>query len=124
MLEAHSAITGTQIIECKKEHLFPYRLYMLRMYSETEVIIINYRFDNSLYGTELKFQSALFGTTPSVGDEETSVLLVKKNDFDALVARVEALENKFITGTESATEALDGAASGTVYLKVDNYGSE
>lgn len=124
MIEAYSSTSGTEFIECKKEHLFPFRLYMLRMYSETEVIIINYRYDTSLIGTEIKFQSALFGTVPEVGTEESSVLLVRKDDFDALTARVQALESRFITGEGSAVEALDGADPGTIYLKVDNYGSE
>jgi hypothetical protein len=124
IIEAYSATSGTEFIECKKEHLFPHRLYMMRLYSETELIIINYRYDTSLVGTELKFQTALFGTVPEVGDEESSVLLVRKDDFDALTARVQALEDRFITGEGSAVEALDGAEPGTIYLKVDNYGSE
>ena len=53
------------------------------------------------------------------GDPDEYVELISEDQFEALRARVEALEQKFQVGTIDAETALSGRPDGTFYVKVD-----
>ena len=56
-------------------------------------------------------------------DKETGVNwpLVTEEEYNKLLQRVEALEERFIFGQEDPEEALAGKPDGTVYIKVEDY---
>ena len=115
---------GTASVEqAKALHLKPEKLYMLRLLSSTELLIINFNYDDELTVATFTASDAIFLSTPVVEVDGEEIALVKADDFAALVARVTALENKLKVNTQAPEEALQEEAEGTIYFKVDEYGS-
>lgn len=59
--------------------------------------------------------------SPIPDDSTKDELLVPQSDFNKLLQRVEALEQKFLYGDEDPEVALEGKPDGTIYIKVDKY---
>ena len=114
----------TQFVDCQRIHLKPQRLYMLRKYSETELIVVNFRYDDALIGNTLTFAQGHFTSAPTTTVDGSSVTLVNTNDFNALVTRVSALEGLIKVGTQDAATALAEEDEGTIYVRVEDNGGE
>jgi hypothetical protein len=115
---------NTTLVQAKAFHLKPNRLYILRAHSSTELVIVNYTENELIQATLLLADEGEFNNTPKVIVNDEPIALVKATELAALQARVLALENKIKFGTQPVEEALDeNDAPGTVYIKVENYGS-
>lgn len=114
----------TRFDDCKKEHLKAQRVYMLRRISDTELVVINYRYDTNLIGNSLEFVDAHFTNAPTITVNDNPVTLATTSALNDLAARVTALENKIKVGTEDATTALADEDEGTIYVRVEDYGGQ
>lgn len=123
MIENTTTNGETVITQAKAFHLKPQKLYLMRMFSADEVIIINYNYDDVVLATRLEAGEAYFNTVPKVIIDDEEISLVKSDELSALAARVTALENLIKVNTQSPEEALQNENEGTIYFKVDQYGS-
>jgi hypothetical protein len=103
----------------------PNRLCIFRFISgdTNTVVLINNAAYNNISATTLSVSGdAKFNSIPKYVPDPTEpntfFLLVKEDDFDALVDRVAVLENKFLVGTEPPEIALAGKPEGTIYARV------
>jgi len=123
MFERTTSTGETVISEAKPYHLKPQRLYMMRLLNADELIIINYSYNDLLLATKLEADIAEFKQVPKVIIDDSEYSLVKSDDFTSLVERVDALERKILINTQAPEEALANEDDGTIYVKVEDYGS-
>jgi hypothetical protein len=115
---------STSFVEAKRQHLRSLRLYILRMISDNEVVIVNYQETDVVnFTANAEFVNATFTTMPTIIVDEEEYTFVKSNEFLELKDRVSALERKIIVNTQAPEEALAQEDEGTIYVKVEEYGS-
>lgn len=113
----------TSYVPAKRKHLRVLKLYMLRLISPDQVVIINFQETDQATLTNAELTDAKFYGLPTVEIDEEVFTLVKSDDFEALVDRVAALERKIIVNTQAPEEALAQEDDNTIYVKVEEYGS-
>jgi hypothetical protein len=121
MFEKTTAEGNTTYEEAKRQHLRTLRLYILRMISDNEVVIVNYQETDVVNFTNAEFVNAKFISMPTIIVDEEEYTFVRSDDFNALKDRVEALERKIIVNTQAPEEALATAEEGTIYVKVEEF---
>jgi len=121
MYEKTTAAGNTTYEDAKGQHLRTLRLYILRMISDNEVVIVNYQDTDVVNFTNAEFVTARFTSMPTITLAGEDYTFVKSNDFIALTNRVAALERKIVVNTQAPEEALAQEDEGTIYVKVEEY---
>jgi hypothetical protein len=113
-------IVASGIVDLQDKFLHPDRLYMLILNNDSEVLVINYSFDdaktfNSLTATTIQANSDI---QKMVDGNYVSVATVAA--LNTLAQRVTALENQIKIGTAPAEQELEGEPADTIYIKVED----
>lgn len=114
---------GTLTLATKGD-IIAHRLAIFRFIQgdEDSVILINSPLYNSVSLSTLTVTNkTTFYTRPVIVDKVTGaeIPIASNTDLLALEKRVEALENKFIYGTDDAENVLLDAPVGTIYIQVE-----
>lgn len=113
----------TSYVPATRQNFRTLKLYMLRAISDNEVVIINYQESDVTTLTNVELIQANFTSMPKVTIDEEEYTFVRSDVFQALADRVAALERKIIVNTQAPAEALAQEDEGTIYVKVEEYGS-
>lgn len=108
-------------------HLIPGHLTMFRLLDNETVSIVNYTHRTSITTADLTVTEQLKfvkeGSRPQIKIGNQFYNLMSSKDLEGLFERVNQLEKRIVIGTEEPADALSDADEGTIYMKVEYYGS-
>lgn len=87
----------------------------------TVAVLVNSSLFNDVSLTNAQITNCEFLNVPTVKNYEGTapIKIATSKDIVSLIARIEALENKILFGTDEPDEALANKPSGTIYIKVE-----